>query len=112
MNNHRIEKQEEAQLAIALWKESGLSQGAFCKREGISRSTFQHWRKRHDSTYEYRAKHTTKTTKHSFIALEMQTTAEQTPDVLEVIYPTGVRIKCTSSVSDELLCKLISFRTA
>lgn len=111
MTNYRREKQEKAQLAISLWRSSGLSQGAFCRREGISRSTFQHWRRRYDTTYEYRTKHTTKTTKQSFIALEMQTTTEQRSDALEIIYPTGVRIKCTSSVSDQVLCRLISFRT-
>ena len=111
MNNHSKEKREEALLAISLWQESDLSQGAFCRREGISRSTFQHWRKRYDPTYEYRSEPAEKpasSSKQSFIALEVKTPIASSSDELEIIYPNGVRIKCNSSINDERLRKLIS----
>ena len=50
------EKREEALLTIELWRDSGLSQGAYCLEEGIARSTFQHWRRRYDPSYEYQSR--------------------------------------------------------
>jgi hypothetical protein len=50
------ERREEAILAINLWKESKLTQGEFCRREKIARSTFQHWRRRYDPDYVFMGK--------------------------------------------------------
>lgn len=110
MNYHSEEQREEIQMAISLWRESGLSQGAFCRREGIARSTFQSWRRRYDSTYEsveQKANTASKTAKQSFIALEMKGSVISSTDDLEIIYPNGVRVKCKSTTSDERLRSLV-----
>ena len=69
------EKREEALLIIELWRDSGLSQGAYCLEEGIARSTFQHWRRRYDPSYEYQSKKkksVPKKSKERFIPVEMK----------------------------------------
>lgn len=109
------EKREEALLIIELWRESGLSQGAYCTQEGIARSTFQHWRKRYDPSYEYQSKKkkTRKpVSKESFIPLEIkeeprQYSTSSTSKEVEIIYPNSVRIKCSSDLPLLELQKLI-----
>jgi len=110
MSYHSTEQREEIQMVISLWRESGLSQGAFCRREGIARSTFQSWRRRYDSTYEtveQKVHVASKTTNQSFISLEMQGSVVSSSEDLEIIYPNGVRIKCKSTTSDERLRSLV-----
>jgi len=100
-------------LAISLWRESNLSQGAFCLREGIARSTFQHWRKRYDSTYVHQGKKKaipSKSAKQSFIPLEMKGTTSSVCNALEIIYSNGVRIKCGLAISSDDLQKLVTLQ--
>lgn len=113
MNKQDNQKREEAILAIDLWRESKLSQNAFCRREGISRSTFQHWRKRYDVSYEFRVKKSNSPTtkpKESFLSVSIDSPKPQELYDLEVIYETGVRIKCSSSISTTELQKLITLQ--
>ena len=35
---------------IAAWQRSGLSQGAYCRRHGLSQSSLSYWRKRLETT--------------------------------------------------------------
>ena len=111
MQKSSAEKREEALLAISLWRESGLSQGAFCRNEGISRSTFQHWRRRYDPSYEYKVKKKPPLAKPNerFIPVvpPLEVSGNMLPD-LEIIYPNGVRIKCSTSISLPVLQNLIS----
>ena len=110
------EKREEALLVIELWRESGLSQGTYCKQEDIARSTFQHWRKRYDPSYEYQSKKKKsipKKSKERFIPVEMKEVLLDN-DVLsvkstelEIIYTNSVRIKCSSDLAPMELQKLI-----
>ena len=103
MKKSDSEKREEALLAISLWQESGLSQGAFCRREGITRSTFQHWRRRYDDSYEYKGKQKSSPSKSSFIPV--QTVPVHSVPVsesdLEIFYPNGVRLKCPFTISTD-----------
>ena len=103
------EKQEERLLSISMWRESGLSQGAFCKREGISRSTFQHWRKRLDSTYEHMPKRKQKNS-NKFYSIDMDTVSEL-PSVsvmIEILYPNGVLLKCSNHIAEKQLSHLVN----
>ena len=112
MIKENSEKREEALLIIELWLESGLSQGAFCKGEGIARSTFQHWRKRYDKSYAYKGKKETSPdkAKESFITVKVDSPIIDSTYDLEVIYKNGVRIKCPSGISLKELQQLISLQ--
>lgn len=103
--------QEERLLAIKMWRESGLSQGAFCKQEGISRSTFQHWRRRLDPTY---VKMTTSKSKNkkvtpAFFPVEISAKDSSSSKVstLEIQYPNGVKIICRENIEISKLQTLI-----
>ena len=43
---HRSEKAAYWTEHIAAWHKSGLSQGAYCRRHGLSQSSLSYWRKR------------------------------------------------------------------
>lgn len=106
------EKREEAILAISLWRESRLSQGEFCRGESIARSTFQHWRRRYDASYEYKGKKKSPISKSSFIPVQTVPVCSSpvSESDLEVIYTNGVRIKCPSSIATGDLQKLIGLQ--
>ena len=106
------EKREEALLIIELWRESGLSQGAFCKGEGIARSTFQHWRKRYDKSYAYKEKQkiSPDKSKESFITVKVDSPVIESTYDLEIIYKNDVRIKCSSGISLKELQDLINLQ--
>jgi len=121
MGDKKEDVRESAELAITLWRESGLSQGAFCRQEGIARTTFQHWRKRYDSSYEHRDKKDTSSarfmskvqkTKDSFINIELEELKPLThsSDHLEIIYKSDVRIRCSSSISMSTLQALVNLK--
>jgi len=112
MKKSDSEKREEALFAISLWRESGLSQGEFCRREGIARSTFQHWRRRYDESYEYKGKAKSSGSKSNFIPVQTIPVSPERFSVndMEVIYKNGVRIKCSSSISTDDLQKLINLQ--
>ncbi len=117
MNKSDITKQEEALLAIELWRESGLSQGAFCRQENIARTTFQHWRRRYDPSYDYKGKDEKSSVfeNDSFISVEMQSVESDSHSViksedLEIVYKNDVRIKCSSNISLLFLEKLINLQ--
>lgn len=104
-------KRAEALSVIDLWRESGLSQNAFCRKEGIHRSTFQHWRRRYDDSYNYKGKNKTYSThksKESFITVKVDSPVLENTYDLEIIYTNDVRIKCPSGIGVKELQKLIS----
>lgn len=122
MSKKKEDIRESAELAITLWRESGLSQGAFCRQEGIARTTFQHWRKRYDPSYEHRDKKDTSSTrfvskvqksKDHFINIkldEVKPLLAHSTDQLEIIYKSDVRIRCSSSVSMSTLQALVNLK--
>lgn len=103
--------QEERLLAISMWRESGLSQGAFCKQEGISRSTFQHWRRRLDPTYVKMTDTKFQRMKviPDFIPVKILAKAQNISEVvtLEIHYPNGVKIVCRENLESSRLQTLI-----
>ena len=121
MGDKKKDVRESAELAITLWRESGLSQGAFCRQEGIARTTFQHWRKRYDPSYEYKDKKNNssarfvskvKKSKDRFISIELEKVQSpvHSDDQLEIIYKSDVRIKCSSAVSLSTLQALVNLK--
>lgn len=79
--------------AIEQWKESGLTQKAYCEKIGVKRTTFANWVGR---SKEKPAP--------GFIAVTppIKTVSES----IEVIYPNGVRLKASTthiSVVSELI---------
>ena len=46
VTEHRSEKAAYWTEHIAAWHKSGLSQGAYCRRHGLSQSSWGYWRKR------------------------------------------------------------------
>jgi len=104
---------EERELAIELWRESGLSQTAFCKREGIARSTFQHWMERSEGKKRYKPKKTKGKNQGKFIPLSIKSSTTSTlrnlsTDSIELTYPNGVCLKLSSGLSMEQLRQYIS----
>ena len=102
---------EERDLSIELWRESGLSQTAFCKREGIARSTFQHWMKRSQEDKVNRPKKVKNQGK--FIPLKIKSSTSSTlpvlsSDIIELTYPNGVCLKLKSNLSLDQLRQYIS----
>ena len=47
---HRSEKAAYWSEHIVAWRGSGLSQGAYCRRHGLSQSSLSYWRKRLGAT--------------------------------------------------------------
>jgi hypothetical protein len=88
-----MKKAEQMELAVQQWKDSGLTQKAFCEKIGIKRTTFATWlgRSRENG-------------KTGFITIA----PERKPvlEAIEIIYPNGVRIK-TTSCQKQILADLI-----
>jgi hypothetical protein len=108
MKHRNQERAEEMELAIALWRESGLSKYAFCRNEKIGRATFNYWLKKYGNTLNPPlSKKTSKAkSKQSFVALNISS-PEQPYCELELEYPNGVKLRIPFDVSQERLRSLI-----
>jgi len=76
-----MKKAEQMRLAVQQWKESGFTQQVYCETIGVKRSTFANWVKRSKE----------KNPQGGFLTLNPP--IEPGLEVLEIIYPNGVRIK-------------------
>ena len=88
------EKREKMLSVVSDWKASGLTQKAFGLLHGINVATLGYWvakSKEQDSSSK------------GFIELPSQ--ASMIADQVEIIYPTGVRLKVSSDIS--LISQLI-----
>lgn len=90
--------EEEKQLAINMWEESGLSQAKWCQQEGISRKTFGNWvrSRRNDDP--------------AFLPMQIE---EQEQSLrlnnYEITYPNGIIVKCPAGTPVSELQQLLSF---
>ena len=57
MNEHRETKRDYWQRQFRRQQESGLSQRAYCRREGVSHSQFSYWRRKHEGASEVKSGH-------------------------------------------------------
>ncbi len=70
-------------LAVQQWKESGLTQKAYCEKIGVKRTTFANWVGR-----------ITEKKQTGFVAIAP--TIGSSPQNIELIYPNGVRLTTTT----------------
>ena len=72
---------------IREWEATGQTQSGFIEQHGISKSTFGYWRK----------KYLKENKKSTLIPVEVSPPSKSFPgknDVIEIIYPNGVRVLC------------------
>jgi len=86
---------------IRQWEKSGLTQESFFNQQGIPKSTFVYWRTRY-----------LKETGHSkgkniFIPVKLDHAPANGHQVLELVYPNGVRMVCSADTDLSLIKSLI-----
>ena len=99
---------EEMNLAIELWKESGLSQKKYCAHHHIAFSTFRYWQKK------YLKEKRTPNTKPSrqFLTIDVPAVVDMAMPIpgeeyITIIYPNGVQVNCPVNINHEQLRSLI-----
>jgi len=88
---------------IHQWEKSGLSQKQFLRQQGIAKSSFAYWRNK------YLREVSKSKGKGGFIPVNI-TKAEykdDNSDVLELVYPNGIRLVCSSNIELSRLKPLI-----
>lgn len=101
MQRNQRNTKEQIYGLILEWESSGLSQEKFFSRHGIPRSTFSYWRK------QYLRETGLRKGKENFIPVTLGHATEKSPELLEVIYPNGVRLVCSSGMDLSRLKPLI-----
>ena len=88
---------------IRQWESSGLSQEHFFRQHMIAKSTFGYWRKKY-----VKEKGNSKSRDH-FIPVKIASTNHvgNDPGAVELVYPNGVRLVCSSSMDLSRLKPLI-----
>ncbi len=88
---------------IRKWEASNLTQQEFYHKHGIAKSTFSYWRNK------YIKEKTNSSSKENFIAVEIEKTgnANKNSEVLELVYPNGVRLVCSEGMELSRLKPLI-----
>lgn len=81
-----MEQQEKMLTLVEDFHRSGKSQKEFCLEQGIKTSTFSYWIKK---------KRLSENPKEAF--LKIDTTPSLSAEVLEILYPNGVRLKITQT---------------
>ena len=94
----REERQRVMYSYITQWKESGLSQKRFCLENKISSSNFFYWYKK------YRKQNNRVS---GFIPVRVHQRSEKPYDVLEIIYPNGVRLQLSAAAHPSIIGELI-----
>lgn len=116
MNHSTEERSKEMKLAIELWQESGLSKYAFCKREKLSRATFNYWLVKYgyDLSEPFRKKSKkkvlgSKTKKpSSFVAVNLESQSHQSIPMIELEYPNGVKLRLAHDLGYDQLQRFIT----
>jgi hypothetical protein len=99
---------EEMNMAIDLWKESGLSQKSYCNQNNLAYNTFKYWQKK------YQADRHDKKPKSSkpFIPVHIpQAITTNLPEadtgIISINYPNGVIVNCPIGINIEQIKGLI-----
>ncbi|MDB5247284.1 MAG: putative transposase [Segetibacter sp.] len=94
--------QEDMFSKIALWKESGLSQKAYCQQNNIRYYVFHYWYKR------YRDQQSA-VKENTFVPLNVKpSTVSLSSSAIEILLPDGKRILFHQPVGPDYLKALIS----
>lgn len=113
MKKRADDLEEEMFLAIEIWRESGLSQAAYCRQENISPHRFKHWWKKYRSLHALPSTTSKSTASQAqtplgFIAVgvDHSTEASVIPR-LEFHYPNGVKVVSDGVLSADQVRTLI-----
>jgi len=91
-------RKSEMYQVIGLWKESGLSQSEFIKKEKIGYHTFKYWYKKYKEEKGLDNKFVKEEViKKEFLPVELRGIASRSFDIqgqIEIIYPNGVQMIC------------------
>lgn len=89
---------------IRKWEASGQTQEHFFNQHGISKSTFGYWRKKYLREQGSQSK-----SHENFIPVKIadEHTTNPSQRILELVYPNGVRIVCSSDMDLARLKPLI-----
>lgn len=101
MRKNQRHTKEKMYALILKWESSGLTQEKFFEQHRIPRSTFGYWRKK------YLKETVLRKVKDNFIPITLSHATEKSPELLEVIYPNGVRLVCSSGMDLSRLKPLI-----
>ena len=90
-------------VLICQWESSGLTQEEFFRQHKIAKSTFGYWRKK------YHAETGNGKNKETFIPVKVSTAnnTDNGSGILELVYPNGVRLVCSTSIELSRLKPLI-----
>jgi hypothetical protein len=94
---------EQMFALIEEWEMSNKSQDHFAKSYKISKSTFCYWRKKYRNEF---GEETGKMIPINFEKPKLQT-LDSSDSKIEIVYPNGVRIVCSSSMGSEQIKNLI-----
>ena len=96
MRNNPETRQQMFEV-IELWKQSGLSQRAFCEQQSLKFHTFYYWYKRH------KQENNNDSSQSSFLKLQVVAASS-----VEIHFPGGIRLVFHEAVSSGYLKSLIS----
>jgi len=99
--NQKYSKDQMFSLILEC-ENSGLSQEKFFDQHKISKSTFGYWRKKYLKETGHGKR------KDNFIPVKVGTVKNKSPEVLELVYPNGVRIVCPAGMNLSRLKQLIA----
>lgn len=93
-------RKEEMYLAVELWQESGLSQRAFCEKEGISYQVFGYWLRK------FRQKKAPGAGKRPGF-VDVNVGPSPAAEGISIHYPNGVVLTCSGQLAPQTLKTLI-----
>lgn len=111
MRKNQKYSKDEMYLAIAKWRESGLSQSKFCIQEKISLQAFGYWYRKYKQEKGLLPNRGLKESE-TFIPVELSPTvhaAAVTLGDINVTFPNGVQVNCSAGIDIQQLKTLINF---
>jgi transposase-like protein len=86
--------EEQMNIVIKEWQQSGLSKKAFCHQRGITNSTFHYWLKRFSGS-------------GGFAEVKVRSSSHCSSNACEVVFPSGVRMMFSEQPSVQWLRELV-----
>ncbi len=101
----RDEKRAHWKKLILEWKESGLSQTAFCRQRNLKYANFVHWRRR------FKSREQELVSAPALLPIRLRATGDvssKQPSIIQITLGNGKRIDLPIDVSPEQLRAVIS----
>lgn len=102
-----MSRAHEMEDLIRRWESSGLSQRAFAAREGVSYSTFQHWRRRLGGSRATSKKASSTTTPVTLDAIAVIDDAPSQVSPFEIRTSSGTSVIVPSDFDESCLRRLL-----